>query len=39
MAFWLFMLAMDLLIPISMVAIGWRFLKKAPAEINQLYGY
>ena len=33
------MLLMDLLIPITMLILGKRFLKHPPAEITSLYGY
>ena len=39
MAFWLFLTAMDLLIPGIMVGIGTRFLKHPPGTINAWYGY
>ena len=39
MGFWVFMLVMDLLIPITMVAFGTYFLKNAPREINSAFGY
>lgn len=39
LGFWIFMLAMDLLIPITMLGFGWRFMKKPPEKINELYGY
>lgn len=39
MAFWIFMLVMDLLIPITMAAFGKYFAKKAPKEINMIFGY
>ena len=39
MAFWLFLTAMDLLIPAIMVGFGTRFLKHPPKTINALYGY
>ena len=39
MGFWIFMLVMDLLIPVTMVFIGKRFQKKPPKEINAMYGY
>ena len=39
MGFWLFFVAMDLLIPGIMVGIGARFLKHPPKNINALYGY
>ena len=37
--FWLFMLAMDLLIPGVMLGFGKEFQKNPPAEINPGYGY
>ena len=39
MGFWIFMLVMDLLIPVTMVFIGKRFQKKPPKEIKAMYGY
>ena len=39
MGFWLFMLIMDLLIPFTMIGFGYFFLKKAPKNINTLFGY
>ena len=39
MGFWLFMLVMNLLIPVAMIFLGRRFLRKPPKEINSLYGY
>lgn len=39
MAFWIFMLVMDLLIPITMAVFGRYFVKKAPKEINMIFGY
>lgn len=39
MGFWIFMLIMVLLIPIIMVFFGRIFLKKAPKEINYVFGY
>ena len=38
-AFWVFMLAMDLLIPGVMIGFGKEFQKNPPAEINPGYGY
>ena len=35
MAFWLFLTAMDLLIPAIMVGIGTRFLKHPPKTIKK----
>ena len=37
--FWLFMLAMEMLIPGSMVLLGRSFAKNPPGEINGGYGY
>ena len=39
MGFWIFMLFMDLLIPLTMVGLGKRFMKKSPQNINPLFGY
>lgn len=39
MAFWIFMAAMNLLIPITMIGFGRYFLHKAPKEINPVFGY
>lgn len=39
MGFWCFMLAMDLIIPLSMIFLGKYFSKRAPKEINMLFGY
>jgi len=39
MGFWIFMLIMDLLIPFTMIGFGCFFLKKAPKNINALFGY
>lgn len=39
MAFWIFMLVMDLLIPVTMMAFGRYFVKRAPKEINMIFGY
>ncbi len=39
MAFWIFMLAMDLLVPFTMLIFGWLFLKKPPRNVNGAYGY
>ena len=39
MGFWLFVTAMDLLVPAIMLYFGWRFQKKPPEKINQIYGY
>ena len=39
MGFWFFMLAMNLIIPLSMVFLGKYFSKRAPGQINMLFGY
>ncbi len=39
MGFWLFMLAMILLIPAIMLLFGRYFLKRTPKDINYLFGY
>lgn len=39
MGFWIFMLIMELLIPLTMIGLGKYFLEKAPKEINSTFGY
>lgn len=39
MGFWLFELAMDLLIPAVMILFGRKFLRDPPREINASFGY
>lgn len=39
MGFWIFMLIMDLLMPLLMLGFGSLFLKRPPKEINFVYGY
>ena len=39
MGFWIFMLIMVLLIPITMIAFGRLFLNSAPHNINSTFGY
>ena len=39
MGFWIFMLLMDLLIPLTMVGFGKRFMTKPPQTINAVFGY
>ena len=39
MGFWIFMLVMTLLIPLTMIGFGKLFLKSAPKEINGVFGY
>ena len=38
MGFWIFMLAMNLLFPAIMIISGGYFMKKAPKEINYIFG-
>ena len=39
MAFWIFMLIMDLLIPLAMIHFGKKFIANPPKEISALFGY
>lgn len=39
MGFWLYMLMMDVLIPFIMIGFGKYFMKKAPKNINMIFGY
>lgn len=39
MVFWIFMIIMNLLIPLTMIVFGRYFMKKAPKEINGVFGY
>lgn len=39
MGFWIFMMVMDLLIPFAMICLGKCFIKNAPKEINESFGY
>ncbi len=39
MVFWIFMMIMDLLLPVTMIGFGRYFMKKAPNEINAVFGY
>jgi uncharacterized membrane protein len=39
MGFWIFMLIMDLLLPFTIIGFGRYFMKKAPKEINSVFGY
>ena len=39
MGYWFFMLAMNLLLPAIMIISGGYFMKKAPKEINYVFGY
>lgn len=37
--FWVFMLIINLIIPITMIVFGALFMKKAPKNINAIFGY
>ena len=39
MGYWVFMLVMVLLMPLSMLLFGRHFMKTAPAKINYAFGY
>ena len=39
MGFWVFAMAMDLLIPAVMICFGRRFLRRPPKDISAVYGY
>ena len=39
MGFWIYMLLMDLLLPVTMIGFGSYFMKKAPDSINTVFGY
>lgn len=39
MGFWIFMLIMDLLIPLILILFGSYFKKKVPKKMNCVYGY
>lgn len=39
MGFWVFMLIMVLLVPLTMLIFGRMFLSKGPKDINGLFGY
>ena len=39
MGVWIFMLAVDLLIPLTMIGFGTRFVRKPPDRINAVFGY
>ena len=39
MGFWIFMMIMDLLVPLTMIGFGRYFLKQAPGAINWVFGY
>lgn len=39
MLFWIFMLIMDLLVPLTMAVVGRSYMKKPPENINSITGY
>ena len=39
MGFWIFMLFMGLMFPITMLVFGMVFMRSAPKEINYVFGY
>lgn len=39
MGFWIFMVVMNLLIPLSMIGFGKAFSKQGPGTINGIFGY
>lgn len=39
MGFWIYMLIMDLLVPVTMIGFGKYFKTQAPKEINSVFGY
>ena len=39
MGFWTFMLLTSLLIPLTLICFGTRFVRKPPDRINAVYGY
>ena len=39
MGFWIFMLCTNLIVPLIMVSFGLYFVKKAPKNINYIFGY
>ena len=39
MGFWIFMLLMDLILPLTMVVFGKMFMTKYPKDINAVFGY
>lgn len=39
MGFWIFMMSMNLLIPLTMIGLGRYFMKKPPKKINHFFGY
>lgn len=39
MGFWIYMLIMDLIIPVTMIFLGSYFMYRAPKNINHYFGY
>ena len=39
MGFWIFMVIMDIWLPLTMIGFGRYFLKQAPGAINWVFGY
>lgn len=39
MYFWFFMLGIDMLLPLTMICFGGYFMKKAPKDVNAIFGY
>ncbi len=39
LGYWLFMLAVSLLIPLTMIILGRHFMSNPPKDINSFYGY
>lgn len=39
MGFWIFMLIIDMLLPLTMLGFGKIFLENSPGEINAVFGY
>ena len=39
MGSWLFMLIINMLVPVTMICLGKRFIKNAPKQINAGFGY
>ena len=39
MGFWIYMLVVSMILPFTMIGLGGAFSKKAPKEINGVFGY
>lgn len=39
MGFWVFMIIMDTIMPLTMIVFGKYFMHRTPREINRVYGY